>query len=492
MTSADLLWILVALPLVAGLACVVLPQRAAGALSRLAVLPMIVLAAGVAVAVADHGPLAHALGGWAPPLGIGLRADGLAAAMIAMTALVCAATLLYAEPYFAAHGTERERGAFRPLAWTLWASVNALLLSDDLFNLYVTLELLTLCAAGLAALGGSVEALAASLRYLLAALVGSLAFLLGVALAYAGTGTLALPELAARIAADAGAPVLAAALLAMIVGLALKTALFPLHGWLPPAHGGSATPVSALLSALVVKASFYVLLRLWVGPMASVSGDFGAVLGALGVAAILWGSITALVQAKLKWVVAYSTVAQVGYLFIAFALLDGDSAGSAFGGVALQAIAHGLAKAAMFLAVGTLMLACGRGEVAAICGLAGRQPVAVFAFAIAGASLAGVPPTGGFAAKWLLLEAAWIPGSWHFAAAMIVGSLLTAAYVLRVLRCAFLPAADDAPSQPVGATMPAIALVLALAALAMGFATTPLLSLVQVRAGGIDAGAVEP
>lgn len=486
MLPADGLWLLVALPLGVAIACLVLPRRVAGALSALSLIPMLALGGATVIAVAGGATVRHALGGWAAPLGIALRADGLAAAMLAMAGLVCAGVLLYAGRYFIACDNEREGRFFPPLAWLLWGSVNALLLSDDLFNLYVTLELLTLCAAALAALSGTPAALAASLRYLLAALIASTAFLLGVALVYAASGTLALPELAQRAAAPPGQPVFAAALLAMVAGLALKTALFPLHGWLPPAHGGSPAPVSALLSALVVKASFYVLLRLWIGPLASATGGAGELLGWLGAAAIVWGSGAALVQARVKWVVAYSTVAQVGYLFVAFPLLAGESTGAAFGGVALQALAHGLAKTAMFLAVGSMMISCGRDEVAAMCGIAGRQPVAVFAFAIAGASLAGVPPSGGFAAKWLLLQAAWTAGSWLLAAVMLAGSLLTAAYVLRVLRCAFLPPTADAVFVPVGAAMPMIALALALAAFAMGFATAPLLALVADGVAGAE------
>lgn len=476
MAAADPLWALVVVPLAIGLLSLMLPPRVAAAFSLLALVPMLGLTVLAVIAVAVQGVQVHSLGGWPAPLGIALRADGFAAAMLLMTALVCAAALLYAEHYFDADAKAREARFFRPLAWILWTSVNALLLSDDLFNLYVTLELLTLCAAGLAALSGTPSALAASLRYLIAALVASTGFLLGVALLYAATGTLALPQMALR--ADAApTAILNAALVAIAAGLALKTALFPLHGWLPPAHGGSAAPVSALLSALVVKASFYVLLRLWVGPFASVTADLGEVLGWLGAAAILYGSIAALAQPLIKWVVAYSTVAQVGYLFIAFPLLRGEAGSLAFDGVALQALAHGLAKAAMFLAAGTMMLASRRDDVAGMCGLVGRQPLTLFAFAIAGASLAGVPPTGGFAAKWLLLQASFAAGYWHFTLVMLVGSLLTAAYVLRVLRCAFLPADETQVYEPPGLAMPSISLGLSAAALGMGFVTEPLLSL---------------
>lgn len=480
MTVAALPWLLVALPAATGLVGLLLGPRGNFPLSGGAWIAMAALTGGLAASVAATGPLVHAVGSWGAPLGIVLRADGLSVLMLAMAVLVFGTVLFYAQYYYCGHASPHEPRFFSPLTWLLWAGVNALFLSDDIFNLYVTLELLTLAAAGLAALSASPSAIEASLRYLMAALAASTAFLLGVALLYGASGTLALPEIAAHVSLAPQAPVYAAALLAMTAGLALKTALFPLHGWLPPAHGGAATPVSALLSALVVKASFFVLLRLWLGPFASLMSEIGQGLGLLGAMAILWGSMAALMQARLKMVVAYSTVAQMGYLFMAFDLLRGDSMQLALSGMAFQAVAHGLAKAAMFLAAGALLLASGNDTVSSVRGLADRQPVAVFAFVLAGISLAGMPPTIGFAAKWFLLQAAWRAEAWHWMAVMLLGSMLTAAYVLRVLRQAFLPPdGADTGLHPVPAALPRSAMTLALMALLTGFLANPLLALLD-------------
>lgn len=460
----------VLVPLALGVLSFVLPEHAARALC----VPGGLAVAGVVLALAlqPQWPLRYALGNWPVPLGIALHADALTIALLLLVAAVYAAVLPFATAYFARGA--REAALFWPLAWLLWAALNAAFLSADLFNLYVTLELLGLSAVGLAALSGKPAALAAALRYLLAALVGSNFFLLAVALLYGATGVLALDALAARLQP---APHAALAVALLVGALALKTALAPLHFWLPPAHGGAATPVSALLSALVIKASFAILLRLWLALAPQVDlAAAGQVLAWLGAAAIVWGSLLALVQTKIKMLVAYSTVAQVGYLFLPFAWLVPGAAGAglALEAGVLQLLAHGIAKAAMFLSAGSLVLAARRDDLTALRGAAAREPVAIFAFGLAGASLIGLPPTAGFAAKWQLLQAAVAAGHWHWVAVLIAGGLLAAAYVFRVLRLAFLPTPETIDAQPVARAMPAAALALALAAAFGAFAAQPL------------------
>ncbi len=470
MTESAALPLAVLLPLAIGASSFVLPERAARALL---VPGWLLTAAPVALiaAAASDGPLRYTLGGWAAPLGIALVADGLSVALLALSAAVYAGVLPYAHAYF--ERGAREAATFWPLAWLLWGAMNAVALSADLFNLYVTLELLGLAAVGLAALSGKPAALAASLRYLLAALVGSNLFLLAVAMLYGATGVLAVDAIATQLSPGA-ATVLAVALIA--VGLALKTALAPLHFWLPPAHGGAVTPVSALLSALVIKGSFVILLRLWLlwAPAfdARAAADGLALVGA---AAILWGSLAALAQKKVKMLVAYSTVAQVGYLFLVFALLYGEAPLALEGGV-LHLLAHGLAKAAMFLAAGALVLSAGRDDLAALRGAAAREPLAVFAFGLAGASLIGLPPSAGFAAKWQMLRAALESGQWVWAIVLLAGGLLAAAYVFRVLRLAFLPQPETNDARPMPATLSAAAFALALLAAFGGLFSATLLA----------------
>jgi formate hydrogenlyase subunit 3/multisubunit Na+/H+ antiporter MnhD subunit len=428
----------------------------------------------------QNGALRVAVGGWGAPLGIELRVDGLSGVMLLVTAVVGAPAGLYAARFFALS----PGGAhFWPLAWLLWASMNGVYLSADAFNIYVALELLGLAAVGLVARGGDAAALAAGMRYLLAALVGSLAYLMGVALLYGSHGTLALEALASRVTPGAAAWV---PLALMAFGLMLKTALFPLHFWLPSAHGTAPAPVSALLSALVVKASFYLLLRVWFEVFAgAVAAATAQALGALGAVAIVWGSLLALRQRKLKMLVAYSTVAQLGYLFLIFPLATGTAPAAAAGGWSggiYHLLAHALAKAGMFLAVGSMVLAMGRDDIEALDRQGPRLPLSLLAFGLAGVSLMGLPPSGGFVAKWLLLESALASGQWWWIVVMIAGGLLTAAYVFRVLRCAFTPALSGVVAPGLPRTLELTAVGLALGSLLLGAYATPPLALLAVGA----------
>lgn len=463
--SVPMPWLLV-LPLGGALVIFLLPQRwrQRTGLGLLPVLWLVTIA--LLADVTANGVREHALGGWSAPLGIGLVADGLALGMIVLTTLIFSLCAVYAASHARHHASN---AFFWPLMWFLVAALNSIWLSADIFNLYVGIELLGLTAVGLVALTGSAEALAAALRYLLAALLGSLAYLLGVALLYAAGGSLALSDLGLLDGSGATARV---ALALMTLGLILKTALFPLHAWLPPAHGGALTPVSALLSALVVKASFYILLRLWLALGADVATVAAAnLLGVLGAGAVFWGGWMAWRQTRLKYLVAYSTVAQIGYLFVFFPLVTGTStiaAGLAWDGTLLMLVSHALAKAGMFLGAGNLIIAVGSAHIADLSGISRFRPLSLFSFGLAGVSLMGLPPSGGFTAKWLLLQSALASGQWWWLVVLMLGGLLSAAYVFKVFRHAFVegPKRDHFESPPLA--MELAALLLASASIAIG------------------------
>jgi formate hydrogenlyase subunit 3/multisubunit Na+/H+ antiporter MnhD subunit len=438
--------------------------------------------------VALKGPVRHLLGGWGGPLGIELRVDGLSLVLLAMTAVVGSAVSLYATAYFGdviEHGDRPSPGGraarfFAPLWLFLWAALGGLYLSADLFNLYVTLELLGLTAAAIVTLAVSAEAVRAGLRYLFVSIIGSMLFLLGVALLYMEYGVLSLQALAAL---GPGGGLALAALAVMTTGMAAKTALFPLHAWLPPAHGYAPAPGSALLSALVVKASFYVVVRLWIdvyapGPRAGLH-----LLGLMGGGAIVWGSILALRQTSLKRLIAYSTVAQIGYLFVMLPLLVPEAGGEwstdAWTGGIYQALSHGVAKAAMFLAAGSMSYAVARDDIRAISGVAGSLPISFTALALAGLTLAGIPPSGGFVGKWLLLRSAVASGAWHWAVLLASGGVLAAAYVLRIVGPALERQDPVTDIRPVPRRMEYAALGLAILSVLLGLRPLEILSVLE-------------
>jgi formate hydrogenlyase subunit 3/multisubunit Na+/H+ antiporter MnhD subunit len=444
---------------------------------------LLLVVAGLAWQVWQYGPSRYSIGGWQVPLGIALSVDGLSTLMLIMAAVVGLTTSMYAVGYFNAHHSQTAeeaytRAFFWPLWLFMWAALNALFLAADIFNIYVTLELLGLSSVALVALGKTAPALTAAMRYLLVTLLGSLVYLLGVALLYAAYNTLDLMSL--RQAITPGPPTWIAMAL-MTVGLMLKTALFPLHFWLPPAHANAPAPVSAVLSALVVKASFYLLLRLWFDVFAAVTVPLlGQMLGGLGAAAILWGSLHALRQRRLKLLVAYSTVAQLGYLFLVFFLTTQVAGGAmAWQGSVLFALSHACAKAAAFMAAGNIMHVLGHDDLDKIHGVGHHLPMTVFAFALAGVSLMGLPPSGGFAAKWLLLNAALESRQWWLAGIISIGSVLAGGYVFRVLRPALAASTAVSTPQHVPRSMEWVVLGLALVAAVLGGVAPLPLALLQ-------------
>jgi formate hydrogenlyase subunit 3/multisubunit Na+/H+ antiporter MnhD subunit len=449
---AELPVLAIVLPIVGAIACVIAPRAIR---FTLAIVGPATTVASLALAadVHEHGVREYAVGGWAPPLGIALHVDGLAAALVALTAVVMTACGLHAR-------VRRAPDMFAASWFFTWAALAVVFLTDDVFNVYVALELLGIAAVALVAAPGTPAALQAAFRYLAAGLTGSLLYLLGVALLFAETGTLSMSALAGT-----SGPPAWAALAFMSAGLVLKSAVFPLHGWLPGAHGSAPAAASAVLSGVVVKAGVYLLWRLWGDVLPGAATDAGAVtLGVLGTGALLWGSMMALRAQRLKLVVAYSTVAQLGYLVIAVPILRAGGT-EVLSAAALLLAAHALAKAG---------------------GLVSTMPIATFTLALGAVSLIGLPPTGGFAAKWLLVQSTLQAGAWWWAVTLVGGSLLSAAVFVRALGGGFETGPDTpgpALARPGTGGVEWTALGFALAALAAGPLCAPWLDLVTTGAG---------
>lgn len=431
---------------------------------------------GGALQVWWQGATIHALGGWEAPLGIALVLDGLAAFMLLLTAVVGLFVTLYAMGYVDREG---QTSRFWVLWLWLWAAMNALYLSGDVFNLFVTLELVVLASVALVALAGGGAALVSSMRYLLLSLLGSLAYLMGVALLYGAHGVLDLASLATQVTPS---PLLMLVAALMTAGLMAKTALFPLHAWLAPAHGSAPAPASAALSALVVKVSFYLMLRLWLTLFPElITPQLGVVMGGLGGAAVIWGSVMAMAADRLKPFVAYSTVAQVGYLSLFFPFMLAVPGG--WRAVVFFAAAHACAKATVFMAAGTLQKAAGHDRLADLADVMRGRPITCFAMGIAGASLVGLPFTGGFIAKWLLVETAIVGEVWPWAVVVLIGGLLAGAYVFRLLGPAFL-AGRGSPGRLIAGIMEWSTLGMALVSIVLGFAGVASLHLLSQTVTG--------
>ena len=210
-------------------------------------------------------------------------------------------------------------------------------------------------------------------------------------------------------------------------------------------------------------------------------GAAEAVLGTLGSAAILFGSVLALRQPRLKLLIAYSTLAQIGYLFLIFPLASGAHPWIADGwsGGMMQTLSHAFAKAAMFMAAGLLAESLGHDRIAEFGGAGRAMPATFFALGLGGLSLMGLPPSGGFAAKWLLLRASVAAGQWPWAVVMLAGGLLAAGYVYRILAPALSDGAVVLKSPP-QRSREAVALALAIVAVALGFAPQSFFDFLQI------------
>lgn len=469
-----LLVLAIVMPAVALVALLGLGGRGARLVVPAALLLQVVLAGRIAALMwTTQAPLAYVMGGFDPPLGIMLRADGVSALMMVVSGVIFAGAAAFAWKDFAQpkHGPEARLSlVFWSALLAMASALNLLFTSTDLFNLYVGLELLTFAAIPVAAIKGGAETLRAALRYLLFAVFGSMLYLLGIVLIYGAYGSLDTAEIAAHVRPDS-ATLVAAGL--VTAGLLAKTALFPFHLWLPPAHAGAPAAGSAVLSALVVKGSLFLLMRLWFDTFPSLREPAAMqLLALLGALAVIVGSITALRQQRLKLLVAYSTVAQIGYMFFIFTLVPREAgatlAATAWTGAFLQIVAHGFAKAGMFLAAGLAAEVLGHDRIRALHGLGKAAPLVVVTFAVSGLSLMGLPPSGGFSAKFLLLVAAVAEGHWLWATVIVAGGVLAGAYVFGVLARMMAAPAANAEYAATALSRQWIALGLALVAVAIG------------------------
>lgn len=434
----------------------------------------------LAGALESGAPWRYALGGWAPPWGIEYVVDALGGGMAVLVSFMALASAIYAGPHLAGDGGLRA-ATFHALHLLVSAGLLGIVVTGDAFNLYVFLEISALAAYALLA-GGGDRAAVAVFRYLLVGTIAATFYLLGIGYLYALTGTLNMADLAARLP-EAGEPgVLAAASALIVVGLGIKTALFPLHGWLPDAYAYAPAPVVSFVSSVMTKVGAYVLLRFlfFILAPAGLTGRILDLLGLAGALAVVAGSVLALAQQDLRRMLAYSSVGQMGYVVLGLAL--GNAAGLT--GALLHVANHAFAKGCLFMAAGAVLWRTGISRVDGYAGMGGRLPLTMAAFVAAALSMIGLPPFGGFFSKWYLVLGSLERGAWPYVAAIVTSSLLTAVYFFRVLEAAYFgpgpsspaPAAAEGPTPGRrGAELPP-SLLLPILALAAGLLALGLLN----------------
>ena len=438
----------VVLPLLMAPVCVLLRTARLAWLAALAISwAAFAIAALLLAEVLIGGPLSYALGGWAPPWGIEFRVDAVNAFVLLIVAGIGAVVMLYA-PKSVEHEIGRDRAYLFYTAYLLClAGLLGVTITGDAFNLFVFLEISSLSSYVLISLGHDRRALYAAYQYLILGTIGATLYLIGVGLLYQATGTLNMADLAQRLGALHDVRGVRVAFAFLTVGLSLKLALFPLHLWLPNAYTYAPSVVTAFLAATATKVAIYMLLRIFYTVFGA---DFsfglmplGSILMVLAVLAMFTASTVAIFQSDAKRMLAYSSVAQIGYMVLGISLASvlGVAAGM------LHLFNHALMKAALFLALGCVFWRIGSVQIEDMAGLGRRMPWTMAAIVAGGLSLIGIPATVGFVSKWYLIQAALERDMWWLAGLILLSSLLAVIYVWRLVEAGyFRPAPEGAPA----------------------------------------------
>ena len=390
------------------------------------------------IQVQQTGVISYALGSWPPPWGIEYRVDVLSAYVLVLVSGIASVVLPYARASILAEVPSDRHYLLYSMFALFLCGLLGIAITGDAFNVFVFLEVSSLSGYVLIALGRDKRALRASFQYLIMGTIGATLYVIGVGLLYLMTGTLNLADMAERIrAVEETRPVLVA-LAFITVGLSLKIALFPLHVWLPGAYTFAPSAVAAFMAGTATKVSVYVLLRF-------VFGVFGVRLALPDLAllemliifsavAMIVASLVALFEKDLKRLLAYSSVAQIGYITLGLGIANADGLTASVA----HLFNHGVTKAALFMLVGGIVLRLGTSRMDALAGLSRRMPVTCIGVALAGLSLVGAPGTAGFITKWHLVLAALQEGQWWIVVVIAASSLLAAAYVWRFVEIAYL------------------------------------------------------
>jgi multicomponent Na+:H+ antiporter subunit D len=386
----------------------------------------------------NEGPWHYHFGGWAPPWGIEYVIDPLSGGLAALVSFFGFLVLIYASPFLAPKAG-KEKGYFYTLYLLCVAGLLGMAVTGDVFNLYVFLEITSLAGYALIAYGGS-KATVGAYRYLLIGTAAASLYLLGIGYLYALTGSLNMADLAELLPMVNAPAALIIATSLIVIGLGIKMALFPLHGWLPDAYASAPAPVTAFIAAVMAKVSAYALYRIlfFVLQAADPATIALNMVGWMAAAGILFGSIMAIAQKDLWRMLAYSSVAQMCYIALGLALANTMG----IYGALLHILNHSITKGCLFLIAGSIAWKTGIRDINQLARICRRLPWTMAVFIVAALSMIGLPPTAGFFSKLYLVLGSIEAGAWGYVAVLIASSLLTAVYFFRVIEFAYLRQPD--------------------------------------------------
>ncbi len=428
----------VAVPLVGSVLCAIVRQRhLAAAITIACSVAMPVIAYLLLEIVREHGTISYAMGGWEPPVGIEYRIDVVNAYLLLLVSIMGALVALYAPRSIANEIAPEKQGLYYSMYLMCLAGLLGMAITGDAFNVFVFMEISSLAMYTLIALGSERRALVAAFQYLVIGTLGATFYVIGVGLIFTMTGSLNLYDISQLVWDSEHVRPVIAGLAFITIGFGLKLAMFPLHLWLPNAYAYAPTVATAFIASTATKVAVYLLLRF----LFSVFGTdytFGLtpaaeIMMVLAVLAMIVASLSAIYQVNVKRMLAYSSVAQVGYMLLGIALV---SEAGLTGGIS-HLFNHAIIKAALFLAVGCIFYSSGVTRIENLAGMGRQMPLTLGAFVIAGLGLIGVPGTAGFVSKWYLIEASAAAGHWWLVIAIVVSSVLAVVYVGRVIEVAY-------------------------------------------------------
>ena len=476
--------LIIVVPLLTALLCPLVARFSTKLLRGLglaAVLLSFLSAVGALGHALTEGPWHYYFGNWLPPWGIEYVIDPLSGVMAVLISFLSLAVLFYTGS-FGREDARLKKGIFYALYLLLTSGLLGMVVTGDVFNLYVFLEISSLSAYALIAAGGD-KATVSAFRYVLVGTVGASFYLLGVGYLYALTGSLNMADLAVRLQPLLDSRAVLVAMVFILVGMGIKMALFPLHGWLLDAYTYAPPAVIPFIAGAMTKVMVYVLFRYFFFVFGIMNGFVPIVLEVLGWLAalgIILGSVMAIAQSDFRRMLAYSSVAQVGYIAL------GLSLGNFFGfiGGVLHIINHALMKSCLFLVAGGVKWKTGEHLIEKYAELGNRMPLTMGAFLVGALSMVGIPPTAGFFSKWYLILGALEKDLWLYVVVIVLSSLLNAIYFFRVIENAYLKKAPVAGKEirgekkkaelPIPMLVPLV--VLGVSILLVGILNEPLIS----------------
>lgn len=441
--------LIVAIPLIAAPICVLIANGRTTWIISIAVTAICTFFAVVLldrVQELEGEAISYALGGWKPPIGIEFRIDSLNVFILLLVTVIGFLASIFSWPSVRAEIRHEKLSLFYATYLVCFTGLLGVSITGDAFNLFVFLEIGSIATYALVALGVSRDrrALPAAFNYLLMGTIGATFFVIGVGFLYAATGTLNMADIASRLPAIADKTTVQAAFAFITIGLGIKLAMWPLHQWLPNAYAYSPSMVVVFLSATATKVALYALVRFLFSvfslEFAFEGVSFGWLLMPLGLVAMMLCSFQAIFQADIRRTLAYSSVAQVGYMILGISL--GTALG--LGAGLLHLINHALMKGVLFMSVAGLFLRFSGMHIRDLSGVGRTAPWTMSAFTIGALSLIGVPLTAGFQSKFALLNASLDQGLWWVAGLIVISSFLAVIYMGRILEIVFFrPAPED-------------------------------------------------